>query len=270
MPATGVFAPERIFVAVLASAPVAGRPPKIGDATLATPCAMSSTFGLCLSPLIRSATTADISDSIAPSMATVMAGRTKSGIRWGSNRGMAGIGRPEGMPPKREPMVSTARPSATTASVPPPSAITVPGIFGKRRRSTTIVSKAVTDSTVAGADSVPACAAKATIRGQNSAGMAPISRPKKSLICVLAMSTAMPFVKPMTTGRGRYLTAFPMPLAPSTIRMTPAIIVHMKRPETPCSATMLATTTTNAPVGPPICVRDPPRAEIRNPVTIAQ
>ena len=49
---------------------------------LATPWPTSSTFGLCLSPLMRSETTADISDSIAPSIATVMAegisGRTRS------------------------------------------------------------------------------------------------------------------------------------------------------------------------------------------------
>jgi len=44
----------------------------------------------------------------------------------------------------------------------------------------------------------------------------------------------------------------------------------MNSPSTPCCATMAATTTTNAPVGPPIWKREPPRAEIRNPVTIAQ
>ena len=32
---------------------------------------------------------------------------------------------------------------------------------------------------------------------------------------------------------------------------------------------MPATMTTNAPVGPPICVRDPPRAEMRKPATTA-
>ena len=80
MPATGVRAPERMFVAVRARAPVAGNPPKIGDTMLATPWAMSSTFGLCRSFPIRSATTADISDSMAPSMATVSAGRRSSGI----------------------------------------------------------------------------------------------------------------------------------------------------------------------------------------------
>src|SRR6266849_956973 len=60
-----------MLVAVLAIAPVAGSPPKSGERIFAIPCPTSSTFGLCLSPLMRSETTADISDSIAPSMATV-------------------------------------------------------------------------------------------------------------------------------------------------------------------------------------------------------
>src|ERR1017187_3587722 len=60
MPATGVRAPERMLVAVRAIAPVAGSPPNIGDARLAIPWAINSTFGLCLSPHIRSATTAPI------------------------------------------------------------------------------------------------------------------------------------------------------------------------------------------------------------------
>ena len=58
--------------------------------------------------------------------------------------------------------------------------------------------------------------------------------PKKSLICVLAMSTAMPLVKPMTTGRGMYLTAVPRPVTPSRTSTTPAIMVHMKSPSRPC------------------------------------
>ena len=51
---------------------------------------------------------------------------------------------------------------------------------------------------------------------------------------------------------------------------TPAITVHMNNPSTPCTATIPEITTTNAPVGPPIWVFDPPRAEIKNPVTTAQ
>ena len=38
--------------------------------------------------------------------------------------------------------------------------------------------------------------------------------PKKSLICVLAMTSAMPLVKPMTTGRGMKRTAVPVPVRP--------------------------------------------------------
>ena len=80
----------------------------------------------------------------------------------------------------------------------------------------------------------------------------------------------MPLVKPSTTGRGMNFTAAPSPVAPMTNSSTPAIMVHMNRPSTPCLATIPATTTTNAPVGPPIWTREPPNAEIRNPVTIAQ
>jgi len=110
----------------------------------------------------------------------------------------------------------------------------------------------------------------ATIRGQNSPGTDPRSTPKKSRSCVLAMSTAIPFVKPITTGRGMNLTADPIPVRPMTTSMTPAIIVHMNRPSTPYLATMPATTTTNAPVGPAICTREPPSADTRKPVTTAQ
>src|SRR5216683_1377817 len=70
IPATGVLAPERTFVAVRAMAPVAGSPPKRGETMLATPWPINSTLGLCLSLLMRSETTADMSDSMAPSMAT--------------------------------------------------------------------------------------------------------------------------------------------------------------------------------------------------------
>ena len=60
-----------------------------------------------------------------------------------------------------------------------------------------------------------------------------VCRPKKSRICVLAIRTAMPLVKPMTTGRGMYFTAVPRPVMPSSIRITPAISVHMNSPSRP-------------------------------------
>lgn len=69
-----------MFVAVRAIAPVAGMPPKIGDARLATPCATSSMFALCRVPIMPSATTAESSDSIAASSAIVSEGETSSRI----------------------------------------------------------------------------------------------------------------------------------------------------------------------------------------------
>ena len=80
----------------------------------------------------------------------------------------------------------------------------------------------------------------------------------------------MPLVKPITTGRGMYFTAVPRPVMPSSISITPAINVHMNSPSRPYVATMPDTTTTNAPVGPPICTREPPRAEIVKPAMAPQ
>ena len=121
MPATGVRAPERMFVAVRAIAPVAGKPPNSGETMLAMPCAISSTFGLCRSPPMRSATTADISDSIAPSIATVSAGEANAESDAAWNCGMTSGGKPIGMPPNRLPIVSTGSRNAATIAVPPSS-----------------------------------------------------------------------------------------------------------------------------------------------------
>ncbi len=76
--------------------------------------------------------------------------------------------------------------------------------------------------------------------------------PKKSLIWVLAIITAIPFVNPTTTGRGMNFTALPNPVKPNATRITPAISVHMNSPSNPYLLTMPKTTTTKAPVGPPI------------------
>ena len=72
----------------------------------------------------------------------------------------------------------------------------------------------------------------------------------------------MPLVKPMTTGRGMKRTALPSPVTPMNSSMTPAIMVTISRPDKPNLAMMPATITTKAPVGPPIWIRDPPKAEI--------
>ena len=89
------------------------------------------------------------------------------------------------------------------------------------------------------------------------------------MICVETMSSAMPLVKPRTTGRGMNFTAVPSPVKPSTSSITPAIIVTISRPDRPWSWMMPATMTTKAPVGPETCRREPPSSAARNPPTIA-
>ena len=101
IPAIGVLAPLRILVAVRAIAPVAGSPPNSGETMFAIPCATSSMLGLWRSPLIRSATTADRRDSIAPSIVTVSAGESSVKIRSGRKCGTEKRGSALGMPPKR-------------------------------------------------------------------------------------------------------------------------------------------------------------------------
>ncbi|MFT3915001.1 MAG: hypothetical protein QM704_13055 [Anaeromyxobacteraceae bacterium] len=70
---TGLRPPERMLVAVRAMAPVAGMPPKNGAITLPTPWASSSASGSCRVRAMPSATTAERSDSIAPSIAMAKA-----------------------------------------------------------------------------------------------------------------------------------------------------------------------------------------------------
>ena len=77
IPAIGVRPPLLMLVIVRAMAPVAGIPPKRGEARLATPWAISSVLELWWSPITPSATVAESSDSMAPSTAMVSAGGTR-------------------------------------------------------------------------------------------------------------------------------------------------------------------------------------------------
>ena len=77
MPAIGVFAPERILVAVRAIAPVAGRPPNSAEPRLAIPCPINSWLERWRVPTMPSATTADSKASMPARNAMVNAeGRT--------------------------------------------------------------------------------------------------------------------------------------------------------------------------------------------------
>jgi hypothetical protein len=222
-----------MFVAVRAMAPVAGRPPNSGDRTLATPCAVSSTFGSWRSPDMRSATTAESNDSIAPSMATVSAGDNSVRTSCGLKAGIRSSGRPAGTAPNREPIVSTGSPVAATASEPASSAMMLPGMRRETRRQPRMTAMVPSASSVAAPDAVPAAAARTRRRSRNSPGSGGACRPNRSRICVLAIRMAMPLVKPITTGRGMYFTAVPSPVRPSRISIAPAIRVHMNSPSRP-------------------------------------
>ena len=200
---------------------------------LAMPWPTSSTLGLCLVPLMRSETTADMSDSIAPSMATVIAGEISGRSKSKRNCGILIPGKPEGMPPKRVPIVSTGSFSKTTSAVPANSATMYPGTRFTKRIKIRITTRANTPRPVSKGENVRKFRARISIRARNSPGTLSTLRPKKSLICVLAMMTAMPFVNPTTTGRGIYFTAVPRPVMPRMTSITPAMSVHMNKPSRP-------------------------------------
>src|SRR5947209_4897303 len=95
-------------------------------------------FGRCRWPVMPSATTADSNDSIPASNATVAAGPIKSRTCSNDNSGQVKGGKPAGMPPKREPIVSTGRCKNCTRSVATIMAATDPGSRRQRFGQKTI------------------------------------------------------------------------------------------------------------------------------------
>ena len=137
IPATGVLPPLLILVIVRAMAPVAGMPPNNGVIRLAVPCAISSVFDSCLSPVTPSATVADSNDSIAPNTAIVMATGNKSLMASQLRVGMAASGNSDLMV-KRSPMVSMESMPAYVFNTYTPIVTTIiairePGIFFENR-----------------------------------------------------------------------------------------------------------------------------------------
>ena len=109
----------------------------------------------------------------------------------------------------------------------------------------------------------------AGIFSRKSAGSCANCIPSASFNCDVPMIAPMPMVKPFTTDSGTSSTSRPARSRPATTRITPAMKVAVTSPSSPWTATTPATTTMNAPVGPPICTRLPPSAEIRKPATMA-
>ena len=252
MPATGLVAPLLALVTVRAMVPVAGMPPKNGVTKLATPWAISSWLGLWRSPIMPSATRAHSSDSIAPSKARVRVGMTKAWALAQLNSGHTQLGRLEGMPPKRLPMVSNGKPHqavsavANTSTTMEPGKLATPRTHGEgawtRRRPPACQTNNTSTPALAMPNAqglnAPRFCPKVCKMPQKSAGMLGTFSPKKSLICDKATNTAMPLVKPITTATGMNRIRLPSLSRPMANNSTPDMAVAKIRLATPWRSTM--------------------------------
>jgi len=149
------------------------------------------------------------------------------------------MGRARGMPPKREPMVSTGTPKIAVNAVAPMSRTTVAGATrlqaaGHRRRR----SRPPVDIRMAGHCAVSRLPARVFTIAKNSAGTFSTWRPRKSRIWARKMRTAMPLVKPTITGWGTNLIKPPRRKKPIAMSIAPAISVQITRFATPYRSTM--------------------------------
>src|SRR3954469_581896 len=102
-----------------------------------------------------SATTADSSDSMAASNAKEIASGSTADAFASENAGKAGEGSSRGMPPKREPTVSTGSDSTAHATAASTTAIRMPGQDGSQRRRPAMMAM-LTTATATG-DGLPVC-----------------------------------------------------------------------------------------------------------------
>ncbi len=201
IPDTGPREPARTLVAVRAMVPVTQKPPKSAEPTLAQPCAMSSALGRCCVPAIPSATTAERSDSMAPSSVKLTAHGSAARIASRSRAGRAGVGSIFGNSPKRVPMVSTGSFSTSTATEARTMAMRRLGSRGERRFSPSIMAMVPTATPRAAGVIVSRAAQSAATFSTSAEGSGPASvRPSSSFIWLAAMMTAIPAVKPTVTG----------------------------------------------------------------------
>ena len=147
-----------------------------------------------------SATTAESRLSTAASSATVRAEGNSGTICSKLECGQGEARKPDGYPAEFVPIVSTGSPTTATASVHPSSATIEPGTRrvtrGKRRMMASDATRDCNRQPVDGAE----------MRKQNEpfvertrSARPAVVRPRKSLIWVEAIRSAMPFVNPIVT-----------------------------------------------------------------------
>ena len=202
MPETGPRAPARTLVAVRAMVPVTQRPPNRAEPILAKPCATSSQLDRCRRPVMPSATTADSSDSIAPSSANAIASGSTACAFASENAGKAGHGNSRGMPPNRVPMVSTGsdkRPGRERRDRPPRSGCRASSAAA--RASAAMIMMLTSATATAGiADGMQRARQRLQLRNQFARLLAGSVMPSRSLNWLAKMMTAMPAVNPTVTG----------------------------------------------------------------------
>src|SRR5689334_534207 len=96
-----------------------------------------------------SATTADSSDSMAASSANAIASGNTAVAFAIENAGKAGEGNSRGMPPKREPMVSTGSENAAHTTAANTTAIRIPGQDGRQIRKAAMMAMLTTATATA-------------------------------------------------------------------------------------------------------------------------
>jgi hypothetical protein len=86
---------------------------------------------------------------------------------------------------------------------------------------------------IAAADAVCQCAADGGHASEKVAGVFELAQPEEIADLRARDQDGDAVREATTTGRGMNLTADPIPVTPSRMSITPAIIVHMNRPEMP-------------------------------------
>ena len=172
------------------------------------PWAMSSAFELWRSPVIESATTAESRLSTAARSATVSAAGSSGRIRSARNVGTTNRRKPARDATKPRP----DRLNRQRRTAPPRPCRRRARRSTRARAAASVVPRARAPATPrrgrARAGSIVSMRVPiASMRAKNSLGGSVSERPRKSLIWVDAISSAMPFVKPITIGRGMNFTA---------------------------------------------------------------
>ncbi len=101
--------------------------------------------------------------------------------------------------------------------------------FGQARR----IASDPAATPIAAGEAVGRLAPYAVHFARNGPGTPSIRRPSRSRIWEEKMMTAIPLVKPVTTGYGMNLIAAPKRARPRIISSTPAMTVQIVRPSTP-------------------------------------